>query len=212
MKKQFRYALGEILIVILGISIAFSMNKCAENTQNETQKQQYISNLKEDIRADKSQLEGNLVKINEKIDICTNLIPILGSNDPQKDVKLRGVYTVANLTNFTPKDYTHQTLVNSGDLKLMNNFELKSDILKHYSIYKEIHKAYERQETINKDYLGNYFIYQTDYDLIREGKSPFTDEKLLKNIMQSVRGSFMIKRDATQRGIISCDSILKVLE
>nr|WP_321231680.1 DUF6090 family protein [uncultured Psychroserpens sp.] len=212
MKKEIRYAFGEILIVIIGISIAFSMDKCADNSKNETQKQQYISNLRQDIEADKIQLEANLIKINEKVEICTSLIPILGSNDPQKHEKLKGVYAIANLTNFTPEDYTHQTLVNSGDLKLMNDFELKSDILKHYSIYKEIQKAYQRQEIINKDYLGNYFIYQTDYDLIPEGKSPFKDEKLLKNIIQSIRGSFMIKKDATQRGINSCDSILKVLE
>ena len=212
MKKEIRYAFGEILIVIIGISIAFSMNKCAENSKNETQKQQYISNLKEDIQTDKLQLESNLIKINEKIELCGSLIPILGSDDPQKAVKLRGVFAVANLTNFTPEDYTHQTLVNSGDLKLMNDFKLKSDILEHYSVYKEIQKAYERQEIINKDYLGNYFIYQTNYDLMREGKSPFKDEKLLKNIMQSVRGSFMIKRDATQRGITSCENVLKILE
>ncbi|WP_323788305.1 DUF6090 family protein [Psychroserpens sp.] len=212
MKKEIRYAFGEILIVIIGISIAFSMNKCAENSKNETQKQQYISNLKEDIQTDKLQLESNLVKINEKIELCGSLIPILGSDDPQKAAKLRGVFAVANLTNFTPEDYTHQTLVNSGDLKLMNDFKLKSDILKHYSVYKEIQKAYERQEIINKDYLGNYFIYQTNYDLMREGKSPFKDEKLLKNIMQSIRGSFMIKRDATQRGITSCENVLKILE
>ncbi|WP_460218042.1 DUF6090 family protein [Psychroserpens sp. MEBiC05023] len=211
MKKEMRYALGEILIVIIGISIAFSMNTCAENSKNESQKQQYITNLKEDIQADKTQLEVNLDKINEKIDMCANLIPVLGSDDPQKQTKLRAIYAIANLTNFTPEDYTHQTLVNSGDLKLMNDFELKSDILKHYSIYKDINKAYERQETINKDYLGKYFIYNTDYDLMKEGKSPFKDEKLLKNIMQSVRGSFIIKRDATQRGINSCDSILKIL-
>lgn len=211
MKKRISYIIGEILIVIFGISIAFSMNKCGDNSQNETLKQEYINNLKQDIEADKIQLDANLIKINKNIEICTNIIPVLGTEDPEKEKKLKGIYYVANLTNFTPKDYTHQALINSGDLKLMNNFKLKSDILKHYSIYKEISKAYLRQETINKDYLGKYFMYQTDYDLIKEGKSPFTDEKLLKNIMQSVRGSLVIKREATQKGINSCDSILKIL-
>jgi hypothetical protein len=47
---------------------------------------------------------------------------------------------------------------------------------------------------------------------MREGKSPFKDEKLLKNIIQSARGSLAIKRDVTANGIKSCDSILSVLE
>ncbi|WP_298902413.1 DUF6090 family protein [uncultured Psychroserpens sp.] len=211
MKKQLTYAFGEILIVIIGISLAFAMNKWGETSANNAQKEQYINNLKKDIETDKLQLEANLTEIDEKIKISSGLISVLGTNQAQKREVLQGVYKVANLSNFSPKDYTHQTLINSGDLKLMNDFKLKSDILKHYAIYKDILKAYQRQEAINKDYLGRYFIYNTDYDLVREGKSPFTDEKLLKNIMQSIRGSFMIKKAATQRGISSCDSILKIL-
>ena len=34
------------------------------------------------------------------------------------------------------------------------------------------------------------------YDLIQEGISPFTDEKLLKNMMQAIRGSFIFKQIA----------------
>ena len=211
MKKQLTYALGEILIVIIGISLAFAMNKWGENNANNTQREQYINNLKQDIKSDKLQLERNLNEIDEKIKISSELISVLGTDKPQKKELLKGVYAIANLSSFSPKDYTHQTLINSGDLKLMNDFKLKSDILKHYAIYKDILKADQRQEIINKDYLGRYFIYNTDYDLVQEGKSPFTDEKLLKNIIQSIRGSFMIKKTATQRGITSCDSILRVL-
>lgn len=212
MKKTLIYAFGEILIVIIGISLAFAMNKWGEDRSDKAQKEQYIINLKQDIAADKAQLEANLVEINTTIEQAQDVISILGKDVPNKNARLRGVYAVANLTNFTPKDYTHQTLVNSGDLKLMNDFELKTTIQKHYSDYKAILKAYERQEIINKEYLGDYFIHHTDYDLVPQGKSPFKDEKLLKNIMQSARGSLTIKRDATIDGIKSCDSILKVLE
>lgn len=212
MKKKLSYAFGEVLIVIIGISLAFSMNKCADVSKNEAQKKQYLSNLKQDIEEDKEELENNLIQINQKIDLSSQLIPLLNTNNPEKQSKMRDMYTVATLTNFTPKDFTYQALVNSGDLKLIDDFELKKAIEKHYSKYKAISKAYERQEIINKDYLGNYFIYNTDYDLMREGKSPYKDEKLLKNMMQAIRGSFIIKKQATELGIASCDSILKILE
>lgn len=212
MKKKVTYAFGEILIVIIGISLAFAMNKWGEERSNKAQKEQYINNLKQDIAADKEQLEANLVTIKEKIIQADDVISILGNDVPNKNLRLRGVFSIANLTNFTPKDYTHQTLVNSGDLKLMNDFELKTTIQKHYTDYKLILDAYKRQEIINKDYIGKYFIYNTDYDLMREGKSPFKDEKLLKNIMRSARGSLDIKRRVTEDGIKSCDSILSVLK
>ena len=87
----------------------------------------------------------------------------------------------------------------ANDLKLLDDLELKKAVERHYANYKMINDAYKRQEIINKDYLGNYFIYNTDYDLMREGKSPFKDEKLLKNMMQAIRGSFMFKQIATQK-------------
>jgi hypothetical protein len=211
MKKKFSYAFGEILIVIVGISIAFSLNKCSENNKNLEQKAQYLTSLKQDIAEDKEQLEKNIIEINRKVDLSTKLLPLLNTNNPEKNTKLRGVYQLAQLTNFTPKDFTYQALVNSGDLKLLDDLELKKAIERHYANYKMISDAYKRQEIINKDYLGNYFIYNTDYDLIQEGKSPFTDEKLLKNMMQAIRGSFIFKQIATQNGIKSCDSILKIL-
>ncbi|MCB0398553.1 MAG: hypothetical protein KDD26_02835 [Winogradskyella sp.] len=211
MKKKISYAFGEILIVIVGISIAFSLNKCAEDNKSKAQKKQYITSLKQDIEQDKAQLEGNINLIKEKIEIVSSLLPKLANPDPNINYDIRDIYKIAKLTDFTPKDFTYQALVNSGDLKLIDNLELKKAIERHYSNYKAILNAYERQEIINKDYLENYFIYNTDYDLMSEGKSPFKDEKLLKNMMQAIRGSFMIKFDATEMGIKSCDSLLAFL-
>lgn len=209
MKKKFKYALGEILIVIIGISLAFGMNKCGEQKTNQTLKIQYLENLKQDINADKEQLNNNLTAIEEKIGTSQDILGKMTNNEP---LNPRLIYQIASITNFTPSDFTYQALVNSGDLKLINDLELKKAIEKHYASYNVIAKAYERQEIINKDYLGKYFIYDTDYDLIKEGKSPFKDKKLLKNIIQSVRGSFVLKLEATKAGIKGCDSILKHLK
>ena len=211
MKKKLTYAFGEILIVIIGISLAFAMNKWGEERSNKAQREQYLKSLRQDIEEDKALLQQNLIEINKKLDACSIIIPALNTNDPQKNNKLKGLYSIPQLTNFTPKDFTYQALVNSGDLKLIDDLSLKKAIEKHYANYKAISNAYIRQETINKDYLGNYFINHVDYDLISEGKSPFKDEKLLKNMMRAVNGSFNIKRDATENGIKSCDNILIIL-
>ncbi len=46
---------------------------------------------------------------------------------------------------------------------------------------------------------------------MRKGKFGFENEKLFKNILQSMAGAFQIKKNATIRGIKSCDSLLSVL-
>ena len=212
MKKQFRYAFWEILIVIIGISIAFSMNKCADNSKSEKERIQYLTNLKSDVEADKVKLAKNVSALNRKIEDAAIVLPYLDSDSINKMVIINKVFNLMNLSNFTPKDATYQTLINSGDLKLIDDFNLKTAIQEHYSGYEEMLKSYLRQESIVRDYGGNYLINHADYDNMQKGKLPFTDEKLLKNIIHGMRGSLMLKKNATERGIKSCDSLLNTLD
>ena len=187
MKKVYwRYALGEVLIVIIGISMAFSMNKCSENSKNKTLKYKYLESLVNDLEIDKNQLETNTEAIEKKIETLKSILPLFNSSNLQEKRGVFKMFPVANLTDFTPKDITYQTMINSGDFKLIEDLNIKTAIETHYSNYKTILKHYKRQEIINKDYFGNYMIHHVDYDAMRDGKLGLEDEKLLKNILQSM--------------------------
>jgi len=212
MKKiNWQYTLGEILIVIIGISIAFSMDKCADNSKNDAQKKQYLINIKNDIEDDKLNLEQNITTIQNKIDLATEVLPKLNSDAPDKMSVVGKIFNMVALTNFTPNDNTYQALINSGDFKLIDDFELKTALEKHYSTYKLIQKDYLRLENIQKEYVGDYFIYNTDFDDFNKGQFGFKDEKLLKNIILSMRGAFEMQLKASQLGINSCTYLLQKL-
>ncbi len=212
MKRQLRYAIGEVLIVIVGITIAFSMNKCSESQKNKTDKEQYLENLKQDIHVDKSNLEHNLAEITAKIETLHHIIPLINTAAPEKLKTQHSLFSTFKLTEFYPKDITYQTMINSGDFKLIDDFTLKAAIEQHYSNYKTILKDYYRQETIHKEYLGEYLIHHANYDRLRNGGFAFENEGLFKNILQSMTGSFQIKKEATERGIQSCDNLLNILD
>jgi len=213
MKKiNWQYTLGEILIVIIGITIAFSLDRCAENSKDQGQKEQYLVNIRNDVEADKLALEDNVKTIKGKIDMATEVLPKLNSDAPDKMSAVGKIFNMVALTNFTPNDNTYQALVNSGDFKLIEDFELKTAIEEHYSNYQTIQKDYLRLENIQSKYVGDYFIYHTDFDDFSKGIFGFKDEKLLKNIILSMRGAFELQLKATQVGIESCDSLLEKLK
>lgn len=212
MKKiNWQYAFGEILIVIIGISIAFSMNKCAEIKKNNTQKKLYLENIKSDVKIDKNNLQKNSALIGQKIQTINEFIHLISNDDSLNGKSIFKLFTVFNLTEFYPKDITYQTMINSGDFKLIDNFELKAAIEEHYSNYKSILKDYERQEIIHKDYLGDYMIHNMDFEAMKKGQSGLKNQNLFKNILQSMNGSFLIKKTASDRGIKSCDNLLTIL-
>ncbi|WP_430466669.1 DUF6090 family protein [Winogradskyella ouciana] len=212
MKKGVRYAIGEILIVIVGITIAFSMNKCADEKKDDTLKQQYLENIKNDIEVDKKNLESISQSIGMKIGVLNEVLPLINTDNPEKRSKMNKIYSVFTSSDFFPKDVTYQTMINSGDFKLIDDFDLKAVIETHYSNYKIMLKDYERLDIIHKEYLGKYMIDNADFDAMRRGQFGYSNEKLFKNILQSVNGALMIKKAATERGIKSCDSILTILK
>lgn len=157
MKKiNWKYAFGEILIVIIGISIAFGLNKLASDSKNAKEKKQYSVNLKSDVESNKAQLEKNLLEIELKFNTTDKILPVLGTNSPNKMAIIQDIFSISTITYFESNDITYQTLINSCDLKLIDDFALKTAIEEHYSHYKIMLKDYERQEIIHKEYLGKF--------------------------------------------------------
>lgn len=204
-KAPWKYTLREIVIVIIGISIAFSINKCSDNISDKKLRKEYLTNLKNDVEADKLQLEKNVTAINQKSKTCAEIIPVLNSNQNPDMRLMNNVFAILKYENFSPKNITYKTLINSGDLKLIDDFQLKTAIQQHYSNYEDMADVYVRHTSLIKDYLGNYLVNHADYDQITEGKSPFLNEIKLKNIVRAMLTTFDEKKKATQFSIESCD-------
>ncbi|WP_340156668.1 DUF6090 family protein [uncultured Winogradskyella sp.] len=211
-KATWKYTLREIIIVIIGITIAFSMNKCAENVKDSKLKTQYLTNLKRDVEADKIQLKKNIEAIDKKLVICSEIIPVLNSEKNQDMRLMNNIFAIVKYENFSPKNITYNTLINSGDLKLIEDFELKTAIQQHYANYDEVSDDYVRHTSLIKDYLGNYLVNHADYDQIPQGKGPFLDEIKLKNIVRALLTTFDDKKKATAFGIESCDVLIAKID
>ncbi len=213
MKKiNWNYTLGEILIVIIGISIAFSLNKCSERRQDKKLERLYLENLKNDIETDRLNLKQNLIQLTSKKETIFNTFKYFYPNVPKRDSILpSNFFKVVEIIEFSPKSVTHQTLMNSGDLKLITNFDLKTAIQEHYRNYSSLEQDYDRMVNISTKYIADYFIYNMDMDTYRRGGKAFTDERLLKSIMQSMFGAVDLKIKSTEKSLQSCETILTKL-
>jgi hypothetical protein len=211
-KTTWKYTLREIIIVIIGISIAFSMNKCSDNLKDNKLRKEYLTNLKSDVEADKIHLEENIIAIKQKLKTCAEIIPILNSEKNQDMRMMNNIFAVLKYENFSPKNITYKTLINSGDLKLIEDFKLKTAIQQHYANYDIMQDVYVRYTSLIKDYLGNYLVNHADYDQIQIGKAPFLDEIKLKNIVRALLTTLGEKKDATNFGVESCDILIDEID
>lgn len=212
MKINWKYAIGEILIVIIGISLAYLLNSWKENRANENQKKQYIENLILDIKQEIAQLESNESQVQKKLKDIEYLMPFLGNPKDDRKTAAKTVFNLAQMINFYPENSTYQTLINSGDMKLIDNFQLRRSLEQHYAYHDIVLQNYGRIEQIHKKYLGDFFIHELDYVKIQIGDTSFLDNPLLRNIFMSIRGSYYMISQSNKQCIKNNKELLAKVE
>lgn len=65
-RKYLRYAIGEIILVVLGILIALSINNWNELNKNKEKEYKYLSNINRDVIGDSLSLERSWFKNRQK--------------------------------------------------------------------------------------------------------------------------------------------------
>ena len=211
-KINWRYAIGEVIIVIIGISIAFSLNRYSENLKNRSVKRQYLESLIVDLDAEIDQLQENIEGFNQKLQLVKEVMPVLYGRPGGRDTISQKIFGLANIIHFHPNSITYNTIINSGDLAHLNDFELQKALADHYAYHQVIQLDYERQNKIHEKYFGDFMIYNMDFDKMRAGDYSFLDDPLLKNIVQSLFGTYQIAITASNKGIENCKSLKNLLQ
>ena len=167
MKVNWRYALGEIVIGIIDISIAFALNNWAAQRSERKTEKLYFRNLEKCPNNDLAYLNQNIQKLQQDLKDIEIPVPHVGRTLAGRDTIYRKIFSLAEIVAFIPKDASYHTLINAGDFKLISGFELKSAVEKHY-------RQDERRDNFSKNYMADFFV-NLDYDAIFAGQLGFLD-------------------------------------
>ncbi len=213
MKKiNWKYAIGEIMIVIVGISIAFWLNNWKEDRRDVATHREYVNSLILDMENEIELLEGNNLEFQEKLELITKLTPHLGSGRPGRDSVMYWVFSLPIQTQYVAQDDTYQTLLNSGDMRLFHDLSLRRRIVQYYADAQKVETPYERIRNIHEKYLGDIFIYELDYVKISQGDASLLDKPLFRNIVNSLRGSCYMAMDANRKRIEESRELVDLLK
>ncbi len=116
--RYLRYAVGEILLVVIGILIALQINNWNENRKREILKKEYTSSLIADLKRDTAQFHSYL-KYNFQQQLMLDSLKEVLNTPSLKVADLRNAHFVVNLDLI--KSFTNGTFIalrNSGNLDL----------------------------------------------------------------------------------------------
>lgn len=139
-KRSFGSYFTELLIVIIGVTVAFYISTLSEKEKEKEIRKNYFTELIEDIEADQKELEFVIKKNSEKQDHLVNSLKFYENPILFKDSIMEAAFLVGNYTFFEPDNITYQSIVASGDFKIIHNKEIKKGLVQLYSTYSNIQK------------------------------------------------------------------------
>lgn len=127
------YAIGEIVLVVIGILIALQINTWKTEAENKGIEHEYYCQLVDDLELDKRQLVELSSKSKERIELGKQLIKDLHTLKNDKDELLANFLKTARANRFVPTKAAYTDLTSSGHLSLISDKELKKNLFEYYA-------------------------------------------------------------------------------
>ena len=116
-KRYLLYAIGEILLVMIGISLAFQVDNWNENRLKKDEETRYYQNIRDQIVADAELIQDQMHFNNRYMAQFNYAYAIIESMDRSKMDTLGLI--IRNLTEYSDFDRQgniYETMVNSGEI------------------------------------------------------------------------------------------------
>ena len=148
-----KYAIGEIVLVVVGILIALQINNWNHDRQDKISELNFYSNFKEQLAEDIYEIKGNIIYNNNYMEQFEYAVQIIESNDRDRLDSLSQIsISLTKYSDLGRQSNIYETLVNSGQIKLLNNTDIIEEIRKLEELYIYINKMEEiHREVILKE-------------------------------------------------------------
>ena len=152
LKIDWKSKLIDLLIVIIGITIAFQLNNLNESNKSRTQEKDYLKSFYEENRDNELSLSLALEFTFKTKNDIDSLKQILLSKNYEDDRIKNLSASMMVLSDFHPSLITMENITASGDFELISNFEYREKLIDTYNSY----QTTSQLEGILSDYINQY--------------------------------------------------------
>jgi len=199
--NYFKYAIGEIVLVVIGILIALQINNWNSNRIQKQKESIYLANIKRDLKEQLTTIESQIAYESYISKVASPIIIYYKKN---QSFKIDSLFTanIGNLTGrktFVKNSPTYTELISSGNIDIISNNIIKDEIIQYYQELERIELVINKNNNLFTDavfipemlglseiQIGSEFIMDYLLNYIPAGKFPLIDlnEPRLKQIME----------------------------
>ncbi|MFH6768276.1 DUF6090 family protein [Gaetbulibacter aquiaggeris] len=151
--KYFKYAIGEIVLVVIGILIALQINNWNSNRIQKQKESIYVANIKRDLKEQLTTIKSQMAYETNINKIAT---PMISYYKAHQGFKIDSVFTanIGSLTGrktFVKNSPTYTELISSGNIDIISDNIIKDDIIKYYQELERIELVINKNNNLYTD-------------------------------------------------------------
>ncbi|MFY0606103.1 MAG: hypothetical protein JXR10_05270 [Cyclobacteriaceae bacterium] len=193
------YAIGEIILVVVGILIAVNIDDWKNESQNRTLEVKILKEISSNLTLDREGIQDDIDLMKFISSSCDSLLTYLNNyNEPPEEIKRIGV-VLRGTPHFNPNFNGYKLLETKG-VDIIINDELRNEISSLYEIWYTYYGKYEIERVnyisnIVKPKLIDYFsmslnpdyYMKSEYNISTEDFRKMKSDESFKKLIQAVK-------------------------
>ena len=220
--KYLIYAIGEIILVVIGILIALQLNISRENSDLRKNEIVHLNNILQDLNQEVNSLK-TMIKFKENQSKASDTIMDFIDGKRHQDLVSfnQNQFRVFVWRVHHPNNNSFSELKSSGQLSLINSNEIRQHLLNLNSKYVQLSMIEEHLKYEYHEFLYKKNINSIDYELMFNRKKVNfnkNDSILLKQNIEMIKGDKSLRNtyvlaSSNNSGIASiCKNILDIVK
>jgi hypothetical protein len=193
--KYVLYAVGEILLVVIGILIALQVNNWNEKRKEQNELIVIKENLYDEFQDNRTVLADRIALIEKALDHSEQVLSYMGASEEDIDRVNMDSIIVYSLYygNFNPPNSTILELLQAGKLKLIEDKVLKKYLADWLQMLEDTDEDFKNQDLQANEFLMPYIndhISQRNIDLYGKYRMTNSRSKLIEDYYDEVLNDF----------------------
>jgi hypothetical protein len=178
--KYMRYAIGEIVLVVIGILIALQINNWNNESAYRDKEINILTEIKQNLKVNVNQFSAEIVNQDSIIQNIDIIMGQIKNNIPYHDSLGTKYASIAWTEEFNIANSAFETLKTLG-FDLISSDSLRENVIHLFNIrYIRISDVIEKVSSIESSQLNTVYLRHIEYD--KQGKGTVNDfEKLKKD-------------------------------
>lgn len=201
-KKYFFYAVGEIILVVIGILLAVGINNWNIEVNNSKQEAKILDQLLVEYTTNLEEIDNKISMRNMIVESVEKLFLYADYGFSETSIDSVGLYihrTTYDPT-FDPADGVTNELLNSGKFYLLQNEELKNQLTSWFRVVSELNEQEELTAKFVYERYLPYILENFDYRSIKKTKT-IVDNQMNKLYSKGETRKLNIKREISRETI-----------